>query len=437
MNYCQGFLFAPLVLLSPNSAVPVFLFWLGISGWYKNAWIATPPMEARNDESGVIASFAAQSRFGYISQAFPQDILKILALFLGWACLSSLWSLSPYDSAIASVKLLAFVLLGLSWLSFCSQKSANTTFLFLKGLTIGCSGVALFMLTDYALGEAFVRFRGGSSIKVYSAVSHTLALCFYPLCFWLYKQIAPWLSFLFALLIIAALYTIDIDIILVALVLGALIQGFAFLLQRKIFKYFWQWCFGLLLITFPFICEVFLTPAAIQTINLYIPLFSYIHRLHIWHFLSEKIVQNPWIGYGLDTTHLYKLIHPPLYTWTFFEKITNNPIVIQNTPLHQPLFFHAHNVIIQWWFELGLVGILLSGLFFIKVFVRIHQWPHPQRIMTFGYSATVIAIALVSVDFWQSWWFSALWISSGIVILVNRTLDQEARRQHVLVTDNK
>jgi O-antigen ligase len=162
----------------------------------------------------------------------------------------------------------------------------------------------------------------------------------------------------------------------------------------------------------------------VQTINDNIPIFSYIHRLHIWRFLSEKIVQSPWIGYGLDTTHL-QVINPPFYTWTFFEKVTNNPVLVHHILPHEPLFRHPHNVIIQWWFELGLVGIVLSSLFFLKIFARVHNWPNPQRILTLGYSITAIAISLVSLDFWHSWWFSALWISTGSVVLVNRTLNRE------------
>ncbi|MEI8295111.1 MAG: O-antigen ligase family protein [Alphaproteobacteria bacterium] len=392
LNYLKGFLLSILALLSPNTALPLLFLWIG-------------------GEHVIVKRLA-------IFQSFPQDILKILACLLGWAVISSFWSLSPYDSAIASIKLLGFVLLGVSWLAVCSQQSSSVTFLFMKGLAIGCSSVAIFMLTDYASGEPFVHFREVGSIKVYSAASHVLALCFYPLCFWIYRKIDPLLCFLFAGTTIAALYTVDIDIILVSLLLGGLVQGLAFLLPRKVFKIMWQAGFTLLVGIFPFICAFVLSPVVIQNINQNMPIFSYIHRLYIWHFLSEKVVHHPLIGYGFDTTRLYKFVHPPLYTWTFFEK-TGGGRIVQNTPHYEPLFYHAHNFIIQWWFELGLVGVLLSGLFFLKVFARAHELAHPQRIMTFGYSTTAIAIALASVDFWNSWWFAALWISSGIVALVN------------------
>lgn len=399
MNYLQGFLFAPLALISPNTAIPIFLLWLGLT-----------------------RLSAVQTQLALIKADFPLGLLKTLALLLAWTCLTSFWSLSPYDSAIANLKLLVLSIFGLSWLSFCFRQSVNAIFVFLKGLAIGCSCVAIFMLFDRALGGTFVHFKGFTGIKVYSAVCHILALCFYPLCFWIYKYIDPLSCFLFAFLMLAALYTIDIDIILIALVIGALFQGLAFLLPRKSFKFLWQTSFVLLIGTFP-LCMFFLSPTMVQAINYNIPIYSYIHRLHIWSFLSGKIILHPWIGHGLYTSHL-QIVRPSFYTWTFLEKTTNNPVVIQHSLPHEPLFWHAHNVLIQWWFELGFVGVFLGGLFFFKIFARVHSWPHSQRILTLGYSGLVIAIALVSVDFWNSWWFSALWISSGIVILVNRMLDQ-------------
>jgi len=399
MSYLHGFLFAPLALLSPNTALPAFLFWSGVRGL---------PVVAR--QPSIV----------------PQDSLKILSLFLGWACLSCVWSLSPYNSLIASIKLIGFIFLGLSWVSFCYQQTQADIFSFLKGLALGCSGVVLFILMDYALGGAFVRLRGVSSIKVYYAASHVLALCFYPLCFWIYKNRSPLLCFLFAFFTVAAISLLDVDIALAALVLGGFVQGFAWLFSRHVFKFLWQTGFCLLMIVFPFFCAFILSPNLIQAFNHTLPVFSYVHRLHIWHFLSEKIFLHPWVGHGLDTSCLPS-IRPTSYTWTFFEKTTLNPHSVHHILPQEPLFLHVHNAVIQLWFELGFIGICLASLFLLKVFARAHTWPHPPRILTFGYAATAITIALASLDFWHSWWFAALWISTGIVILVNRALAQQAK----------
>lgn len=397
MNYVYGLLFAPLALLSYNTALPLFLFGLGARGL---------------------------PTFRYQLSILPQDLVKTLVLFLGWACISSVWSLSPSHSLIASVKLSGFILLGLSWVAFCFRQTEDKSFLFLKGLAIGCSGVAIFMLADAALGGKFVQFRNVSNIKTYYAVSHVLALCFYPLCFWIYTQLSTRLCWLFALLTIAALSILDIDIVPVALGLGGLIQVFVYLVPRTVFKFLWQTGFVSLMIIFPFFCAFSLSPNLIQIFNQAIPIFSYVHRLHIWHFLSEKVFLHPWIGHGLDTSCL-PLIRPSSYTWTFFEKTTHNPHIMQHVFPQEPLFLHTHNAVIQLWFELGFIGICLASLFLLKVFARAHTWPLPQRLLTFSYSTTAIVIALASLDLWHSWWFAALWISTGIVILVNRVLTQK------------
>ena len=64
------------------------------------------------------------------------------------------------------------------------------------------------------------------------------------------------------------------------------------------------------------------------------------HRIHIWHFVAQHAAERPFLGYGINNSeHIKKQ-----YSWA-------------TGPEKNLLPSHPHNIILQIWIELGIIGL--------------------------------------------------------------------------------
>jgi len=108
---------------------------------------------------------------------------------------------------------------------------------------------------------------------------------------------------------------------------------------------------------------------------------SWAIRLDIWRFATQRILEHPLWGWGLDAAR------------TFGPEI----------PLH------THNAAIQVWLELGAVGALLTALFWAWVMMRVEQLEALDRPMAAAAAAAASAyltIGALSFGVWQEWWLA-------------------------------
>ncbi len=117
---------------------------------------------------------------------------------------------------------------------------------------------------------------------------------------------------------------------------------------------------------------------------------SWQHRVEIWDYMSYRIFEHPFLGWGFGSSHSldYQNPHGSDYVW-----ITEAA-------------GHPHDGILQMWVELGLPGLLIGAAFALYVLSRCARLPASLR--PFGYGAFVAAlcVSLVAYNFWDDSLFS-------------------------------
>jgi O-antigen ligase len=133
------------------------------------------------------------------------------------------------------------------------------------------------------------------------------------------------------------------------------------------------------------------------------------HRLFIWNFVAENSKTQQLLGIGFNSSRIFPVAD---------EQIVN----FAGTKLH-PLPMHPHNNILQVYFELGAIGLILYLGLACKYLLAIGKnymstdsleknWIAAQYACFSAY----FIIAMISYNVWQSWWMaSIIWISSLFV----------------------
>lgn len=107
-------------------------------------------------------------------------------------------------------------------------------------------------------------------------------------------------------------------------------------------------------------------------------------RLEVWDFIADKIHENPWTGFGIDTTRIIHFNYPMVYYW-------------------DTSILHPHNGALQLWIEFGIFGAILAIILFSTLFLSIRHQPRKSQVLpTVIFSGTLIFL-LLSWSIWSSW----------------------------------
>lgn len=129
-------------------------------------------------------------------------------------------------------------------------------------------------------------------------------------------------------------------------------------------------------------------------------------RIEIWNFAAERIAERPVFGWGFDAADAMRR--------QFADTIGNVANMMPN---------HPHNVPLQIWLELGIVGLALFVATLLILVWRIDRLPRIERLAAQCAFASGLAISLVGYGTWQSQWIATLF---GVALTV--VLCREGRR---------
>ena len=135
---------------------------------------------------------------------------------------------------------------------------------------------------------------------------------------------------------------------------------------------------------------------------------SVVHRLVIWRFASDKIMERPLLGYGLRASRVIP---------GGSEKVLLGG---KTRRFERDIFsVHPHNGPLEWWLELGLPGAVLGALTVFLLF----QWParftDPMvRALVVGQLMTAFGILNLSFGVWQTWWLVALLLAAFVTTIM-------------------
>ena len=143
--------------------------------------------------------------------------------------------------------------------------------------------------------------------------------------------------------------------------------------------------------------------------------FTWRHRLAIWHYSADRIVERPLLGHGTDAAR-------------WIAKTGPRPTVSLGFDNIMPL--HPHNAALQVWIELGLVGALLMTALLLLTLRAIHRLGPIARVAAFGAFTAYLVIGMVSFGMWQTWWMTLPIVLGALSLLLLPQTTTNRQEQH-------
>jgi O-antigen ligase len=119
---------------------------------------------------------------------------------------------------------------------------------------------------------------------------------------------------------------------------------------------------------------------------------SFRARIIIWEYTAERVLDHPWVGVGADSTRALK---------------EPNTLETAERPAGfiypRTIGMHAHDLFLQTWFELGVIGVVLMGFAGAVVALRMSLLPFEAQPFGAAQFIAFIAIASFGWGMWQTW----------------------------------
>ena len=146
---------------------------------------------------------------------------------------------------------------------------------------------------------------------------------------------------------------------------------------------------------------------------------SGLHRLTIWHFVSERIAERPWLGWGFDASRAIPggsdRVNDPAMPWLSAMGAVWLPL-------------HPHSAALQWRVELGWPGALLLTLLACWLLASASAaGTAARRATALALMGSGLVVAMLSYGFWQEWWESSLWLIAAAFLAAPRAVQAGPR----------
>lgn len=108
---------------------------------------------------------------------------------------------------------------------------------------------------------------------------------------------------------------------------------------------------------------------------------SWDHRLNIWAFAADRILEHPMRGWGIDASRTFGAAIP----------------------------LHTHNAPLQIWLELGAFGAAMAAAFYAWILYGVLSWTEANRrdgAMAAGALVSYLVVSGFSFGVWQEWWLA-------------------------------
>ena len=181
----------------------------------------------------------------------------------------------------------------------------------------------------------------------------------------------------------------------VALVSSLIVFPLAYIWRRAVVHVLAAlWCLGFVLI----LPAAFLAYKADLHLATWVPKAARA-RMIMWEFTAERVLERPWLGIGAGST--------PALRVPWREEEQPEGFVYPRTT-----GAHAHNLFLQTWYELGLVGAILVAIAGALLVLRISLLPVEAQ--PFAAATFTVFLATVSTT-WSMW---QVWLVCGIGLML-------------------
>lgn len=325
--------------------------------------------------------------------------LALLLAWAVWAALTSLWS--PWDGP-TSWKMLALLALGLPFIAAAAanEKSAALT---LWGAVAAFIVLSLLLGVEAAFDMPLNRgiqpdVADGELNRNPSRGLTVLMGMVWPVIAWLLSRRAPTYSALAGAVGIACFaLSLQFDQLSTAVgfSVGALVLAIALFLPRLAILATSS-ALAVWMLIAPFVTPLLVaSPQLVDAVPM-----SWAHRIAIWRYTCARITEQPWIGHGIDAGR------------TTTDMIEIRGLVTRGIPVH------PHSASLQVWYDLGLVGALLSAALLAYGGWRLSRAFANDR---YAGAATAAVLAMfglmanVGWSLWQEWWMATLLLTAALI----------------------
>jgi O-antigen ligase len=350
-----------------------------------------------------------------------------LIIFLSWCFCSLIWSKVPYESFKLAFRILILLMLAWLWYHFLLQRSKQEIFSYVKILSITMFCAISFIFLDSLTGYKWHVFKKIGQTKAFIQASIIGCLSLWLSLIYINetimgKKLKVFYSLLFLSLTILFVSPAECDSSLYGLILGVVYS----LLTIYYPKFSVKTLFYVTLVSIFLFPLSFLLLSQKNIIDFNHLMFngSYMHRIYIWKSNLEVITNNIWgfiLGNGLDSSrYRYPITQPKAKIIEFAKGNYGFVDPCEN-------IMHPHNIAIQIWYELGLIGLLLLSICIFYIFKKIIKQNKNIAFFT-GYFVTVQFIFWFNLGCWQNWWVSILFLISPILIRVSQDFSKKINK---------
>ena len=335
-----------------------------------------------------------------------RGVAYILGAALVWALASTAWGIEPPASALNGVLRLALVMLsGLVTIEVAAGLTPTERETVRRGLLAGLGLALVLVAIDRAFDAPIRRLlpmspaiaAPGYVMENFNRGISYVAMVAFPAAAVLWRRHGP----VAALLLWAATFVLTLVLTSGSAQLGMALGAITFaivLVAPRVGGRIVAAGLTVLVLAMPLLASAIPPPDKLPPVGaLPIPNSGH-HRLQIWRFAADRIVERPLLGWGYDAS----------------RSIPGANVSLAKSEPALPL--HPHNVMLQWWLELGVVGGVLGAALMMAIAGAMRRGI-PDRM---GFAAAngqfVVAFVIGALAFgaWQGWWVAALLLSGAV-----------------------
>jgi O-antigen ligase len=340
--------------------------------------------------------------------------LLLLVLLLTWGALSLIWAINPRGAVTTLAQTTGVLVCAAVLMSGTSMLGAQATRKLFRVVAIVLAAAMCLYAIELAFGapiRSLTRITAPSGEELFSPYNRGLTvflLLVAPTVISLRRNSQPRFAAALSLGAGAIIYLYYGGSLQTALTGGLFAALLAFLWRAQAVK-----ALGLLtalmILLAPFVVHFTLMGDAIDRIAPRIGSLSAVHRLVIWEFATGKIEERPLAGWGLDAARAMPG-GKEKRTIVFGRESGTYARDLEELPLH------THNLALQLWLELGVIGAALGAGFVAWLFLQIAraQGDRIETALLTGHATTALLIAGLSYGIWQAWWLSTLVLSAAL-----------------------
>ncbi len=337
----------------------------------------------------------------------PQRYVVLFGALVAISLLSCLWTIDLSLTASRAIRLFAEVLIGFALVDRAGRIHAEGRRLVIVSLIAGMTLAAVIVLTDAVLSHRLVvgLWPARPSITQFDRGGTTLVVLAWPVLIYLAGLHNRRFAAAIGLSVAVVVWYLLSDSAKLAygagLVVAAAVYWGGDRLARPL-----RILLPLGILIMPLIAISLPAPEVLIR-DRPVAKVSALHRLVIWQFTGQRILERPLLGWGMETSRDLPG--------------ANNSYAIEATPGAPPmvaLSLHPHNGALQIWVELGVFGALLGGGLLLLVTREGIDLSGSQQAGFYGGLTAVLVIAMLSFGVWQSWWDEELWLFAALMRLV-------------------